>query len=54
MYAWIFRHLPGPLWLRVLIGMVVIALVVGVLFEVVFPWITNFPRSSPEVTVGST
>lgn len=37
MYAWIFRHLPGPLWTRALLAVVLLAAVVGVLFEVVFP-----------------
>lgn len=38
MYAWIFRHLPGPLWIRVLISVLLIAVVILVLMEYVFPW----------------
>lgn len=37
MYAWIFRHLPGPLWVRILIALVVLAAIVVVLFAWVFP-----------------
>lgn len=32
MYAWLFRRMPGPLWLRI-----VIAAVVAMLFTWVFP-----------------
>ncbi|ASK65451.1 hypothetical protein CFK39_05960 [Brachybacterium avium] len=37
MYGWLFRALPGPLWLRVLIAAVLVAAVVVVLFAWVFP-----------------
>ena len=38
MYGWIWRHLPGPTWLRVIEAAVLIGLVVVALFEWVFPW----------------
>ena len=28
MYAWIFRHLPGPLWVRILLAILLILAVV--------------------------
>ena len=37
MYAWIFRHLPGPLWVRIIIAIVLILAVVYLLMEFVFP-----------------
>ncbi len=37
MYSWIWRHLPGPLLVRVLQGLVLLAAAVAVLFLVVFP-----------------
>lgn len=37
MYAWLFRRLPGPLWMRVLIAVAVLAAIVVVLFGWVFP-----------------
>lgn len=37
MYAWLFRHLPGPLGVRILITVVLLAALVAVLFLVVFP-----------------
>jgi len=42
MYAWIFRHLPGPLWSRILLTVVLLAAVVLLLMEVVFPWADQF------------
>jgi hypothetical protein len=42
MYAWIFRHLPGPLWIRLLISVLLIAVVILVLMEYVFPLADQF------------
>jgi hypothetical protein len=38
MYPWIWRHLPGPLPLRLVIALVLVVAVVLVLFTTVFPW----------------
>lgn len=38
MYAWIFRHLPGNLFWRLVQTLVLLAAVVVVLFLWVFPW----------------
>jgi len=38
-YAWIWRHLPGVLWVRVLWALILFAVVVFVLFQFVFPWL---------------
>ena len=37
MYAWLFRHLPGPLWARIVLTVLLIAAVIVVLFAWVFP-----------------
>ena len=37
MYAWLFRHLPGPLWVRILLTVLVLAAIVVALFGWVFP-----------------
>lgn len=37
MYAWIFRHLPGPAWVRILTCILLVAVVVLLLLQVVFP-----------------
>ncbi|MBE9403457.1 hypothetical protein M4D54_10785 [Brachybacterium sp. p3-SID1565] len=42
MYAWMFRRLPGPLWVRILITLVILAALVVVLFGWVFPAISPY------------
>ena len=39
MYAWIWHRLPGPIALKVVEALVLLAAVVMVLFVVVFPWL---------------
>jgi hypothetical protein len=39
MYVWIWRHLPGPLALRLLQVLLLVAAVVALLLFWVFPWI---------------
>ncbi|MCT1367039.1 MULTISPECIES: hypothetical protein [Kocuria] len=51
MYGWIFRHLPGPLWLRIVFAIVLIAAAVWVLMEYVFPVVAQYSPLSPDVTV---
>lgn len=38
MYAWLFRQLPGPLWVRTIISVVLLAAALVMLVEFVFPW----------------
>ena len=38
MYGWIWRHLPGPLYLRVVEAVVLVVGIVALLMFVVFPW----------------
>lgn len=38
MYAWIFRHLPGPTWLKAVEALGLLALAVWALFTYVYPW----------------
>lgn len=51
MYAALWRVLPGPTWLRILILAAVAALVVYGLCWWVFPWISQLVTPD-EVTVG--
>lgn len=51
MYAALWRILPGPWWVRVLILLVLAAAVLYGLFWYVFPWVGQFVTPQ-EVTVG--
>jgi hypothetical protein len=37
MYAWIWRHLPGPIGVRLALAVVLVCAVVALLFFVIFP-----------------
>jgi hypothetical protein len=39
MYTWIWRHLPGPLAVRVVQALLLVAAISAVLLFVVFPWL---------------
>ena len=39
MYAWIWRHLPGPAPIKLLIGVGLVTAIVLSLFIWVFPWV---------------
>ena len=39
MYAWIWKHLPGPVPVRVAIAAALLLGIVAVLFVWVFPWL---------------
>lgn len=42
MYAWMFRHLPGPLWMRIVLTIVLLAAIIAALFLWVFPAIAPY------------
>ena len=50
MYGALWRVLPGPWWVRVLILLVLVAAVLAALVFWGFPWIDQF-ITTPEVTV---
>ncbi len=52
MYAWIWRHLPGPAIVRVLILLVLFLAIVAALFVWVFPWVETWLPFT-DVTVDS-
>ncbi|MGH3519679.1 MAG: hypothetical protein ACRDQ7_20130 [Haloechinothrix sp.] len=39
MYGWIWRRLPGPVAVRVVIATMLVAAVIALLMFVVFPWL---------------
>lgn len=52
MYGWIFKHLPDPLWLRILIALALILLVVWSLMQYVFPAFVQYSPFYRDVTVN--
>lgn len=42
MYAALWRILPGPVWVRIIIVLVLVAVVLYSLVEWVFPWVDQF------------
>jgi len=42
MYGWIFRRLPGPLWVRLLTSLVLLAGVLVLMVQFLFPWMAQF------------
>ncbi|SDI22131.1 hypothetical protein SAMN04488693_107149 [Arthrobacter subterraneus] len=52
MYALIFRSLPGPLWLRIIWAILLIAAALAVLVTWVFPWLSQFSPLT-DSTIGA-
>ena len=52
MYGWIFRHLPGPLWVRIITAILLILLVVYVLMEFIFPNFAQYGPFNLDVTIN--
>jgi hypothetical protein len=50
MYAALWRALPGPWWVRLVIVLVLVAAVLALLATVVFPFVSQFV-SPTDVTV---
>jgi len=50
MYAALWRILPGPLWVRILIAVGATAIVVAALMMFLFPWVDSF-MTPKDVTV---
>lgn len=39
MYPWIWRHLPGPTWAKIIECIVILLAITLVIFIWVFPWV---------------
>lgn len=53
MYAMLWRNLPGPWWVKLLIVLVLLVGIFFLLMEVVFPWIgPMMPWTDVEVSEG--
>lgn len=43
MYSWFFNTLlPGPLWVRIILAVLLVAAAVFALMEFVFPWLHQY------------
>ena len=51
MYASLWRILPGPVWVRILILLVLLAAVLYLLAFYVFPWVDDLTTPVQDVTV---
>jgi uncharacterized BrkB/YihY/UPF0761 family membrane protein len=51
MYASLWRILPGPVWMRVLLVLILVAAVLFTLATWVFPWVDSIVNNQ-EATVG--
>lgn len=49
MYGWIFRHLPGPVWVKTILATLIILGIIYFLFEYVYP---DFHSKYFDNTVG--
>ena len=55
MYAWLWRHLPGPLALKITFSLSLFFLIVIALFAWIFPWLEpRLPFASVTVDAIST
>jgi hypothetical protein len=50
-YAALWRILPGPWWVRVLILIALIAAILAACVFWIFPWVQPFVSPPPDVTV---
>jgi hypothetical protein len=53
MYGALWRVLPGPWWLRVVIVLVLVAAILAACVYWIFPWIQPFVSPPPPDTVGN-
>ncbi len=42
MYTWIWRHLPGPVAVKLIETLIILLAVVALLFFVIFPWLEPY------------
>lgn len=53
MYAWLFKNLPGPFWLRLLQSVLLLAVVVLALMTYIFPWANQFSPWTESIVGGA-
>jgi hypothetical protein len=40
MYGWLWSHTPGPVWVKIVLALALLAAVVALCFQIFFPWIS--------------
>jgi hypothetical protein len=50
-YSWIWRHLPGPWPLKAFLALALVAIVVLLCFQFLFPWLEDTVPWLGDVTV---
>ncbi|GGE57999.1 hypothetical protein [Nesterenkonia cremea] len=54
MYAWFFNTvLPGPLWFRIILALLLAAGIVFLLMEFAFPWLSQFSPFNDSTLEGT-
>jgi len=51
MYAALWRTLPGPVWVKLILLLALIVLVLAACYFFVFPWVNSL-LGTPDVTVN--
>ena len=52
MYGALWRVLPGPIWLKIVILVVLVAVILYCLVTWIFPWVDSLLQSNEEGTVA--
>lgn len=52
MYGALWRIMPGPLWVRIILMVLFFVAILALLLYVVFPWLNTFVNQT-DVTVGT-
>lgn len=54
MYAWFFNHvLPGPLWVRIILALLLVAGIVFLLMEFAFPRLSQYSPFNDSTLEGA-
>ncbi|HEY5222679.1 MAG TPA: hypothetical protein VIJ18_06480 [Microbacteriaceae bacterium] len=53
MYAALWRSLPGPVWMRIIIVLILVVAVLYALVTWVFPWVDSILVGNEEGTVAT-
>ena len=52
MFSMLWRFFPGPVWLRIIVVLSVLAAIIYALVFYGYPWVANYMESEDVSTVG--